>query len=288
VIRRAATGTFLTLAVATGACESHPTAPADAHRPRASIDAGPRSATHDAVADAGDGATSVAPGPTGSIEGRVFLDGPIQRGQPIQVASAWSSNPGCRDAALRYAQAFDITQPGPFPGALVFADAHERSAPSPQERRVVFRDCDIVPRVLFAHIRDHIVFHPDTRVQILPHVVGAGAAIDRLLIPGQPDIEIHVPGPGIFPVTVRTLPDWVTSRLIVLGNRFIDTTDTGGNYRITDIPPGRVLVHAWYPGAIEAREVVEIRANETAHADFHVHQAPARPLAPRDAGPVPP
>jgi hypothetical protein len=285
---------FAALAVAAGALQckeptsAHP-AP-DAGRARTPLDAGAPAHPHETPApDAAAPAVPPAPpGPTGSIEGRVFLDGPIQRGQPIQVAAAWTSHIGCRDAALRYAQPFDVTQPGPFPGALVFADAHEQAPPVPQDRQMVFRDCDILPRALFAHVHDRILFHPDTRVQILPHVVGGGAAIDRLLIPGQPDVEIHVPGAGIFPVTVRTLPDWVGSRLYVLGNRFIDTTDTAGHYRITDVPPGHVLVHAWYPGATESHIVVDVRANETASADFHVHQAPPRPTHAPPTGPIPP
>jgi hypothetical protein len=260
--------------------DAHVTPAAPAHDARTTTDA--------ATADA---APVVPAGPSGTIEGSVFLDGPIRRGPAIQVPSAWQNHPGCRDAALRYAWPFDTTTPGPFAGALVAAEAHTSAPVHPVDRVMTFRDCDIVPRALFAREGDRILFHPDTRQNHLPHITGSGASIDQVLIPGQADQEKRLPGPGRYPVTVRNLPEFVGGLLFVLPNRFIDTSDTQGHFRITDVPVGNVVVHAWYPGAVEARNVVAVRANETAQVEFHLHQAPSEtpnPPSRGDAGPVPP
>jgi hypothetical protein len=235
------------------------------------------------------------PGPTGTIEGTVYLDGPIRRSTTrLEVPPAWRNNPGCRDAALRYSQPFDISEPGPMPGALVFAEAREISPGPVREHRIIVRDCDIVPRITFATHRDRIVFHADTRMNHIPRILGVeGATIARVLVPGQPDLEVPTPTPGRYPITVQDLPEWVGGMLWVLGNRFIDTTDVQGHFRITDVPVGQVPVNAWYLGTTEAREIVTVRANQTTRVDFHLRQLPPRPAPPpqapvQDAGiPVP-
>jgi hypothetical protein len=179
-----------------------------------------------------------------------------------------------------------VTTPGPFPGALVAAEARETTPAPPTDRRFVFRDCDIQPRVIFARRNDRLYLHADTRLNHLPHLEGTGATVDQVLIPGQDDLHPNIPGPGQFPLSGRDMPRFAVALYMVLPNRFIDTTDATGHYRITDVPVGNVTVHAWYPGAVEAREVVAVRAGEVAHADFHVRQQPERPAAPspRDAG----
>lgn len=227
------------------------------------------------------------PGPTGTIEGTVYLEGPVRRTQQITISSPTLNTPACRDAARRYEFPFDVTQPGPFPGALVAVEALESAPPPTRELRLTFRECDIVPRVLFATTRDRIMLHLEASRPQLPHVIGAGTVIDQLLIPGQPDREQHFPGPGRYPVQVRGLPDWVQSLVFVLPNRFIDQTDTAGHFRITNVPVGNRMVHAWYPGAIEARRIVTVREGETTRVDFQLRQAPP-PALPSDAGPASP
>jgi len=271
-------------ALITAAACSHRAAPVTPH---------PAAAAHDAgtMAAAPDVAPPHPTGPTGNVEGTVFLDGPIRRGPPIQVPNAWQSHPGCRDAALRYAWPFDTTTPGVFPGALVAAEAHSDAPPHAIDRVMTFRDCDINPRALFAREGDRILFHADTRQNHLPHIQGSGSTIDQVLIPGQSDQEKHLPGPGRFPVTARDLPEFIGALLFVLPNRFIDTSDTQGHFRLTDVPVGNVVVHAWYPGTVEARNVVAITEGHTSTVEFHLHQAPEEPQPhgpTPDAGQVPP
>jgi hypothetical protein len=217
---------------------------------------------------------AVPAGPTGTVEAAVFLDGPLRPGPEIQVASTWASRPGCRDAARRYSQPFDVTSPGPFPGALVFVEAHESSQAPVRDVLITFRDCDIVPRVVFATNRDRIILHSDSRQSHLPTITGSGAAIDMLLGPTQRDIERHLPHAGRYPITTRDLPEYTQTLLFVLANRFMAAAGADGVGRVTDVPVGRHLVHAWYPGTLEAREVVEVREGQTAHVVFHLHQAP--------------
>lgn len=269
-------------------------APADSVRRPTAVASSRDAVVTDASADVY--VPAAPPGPTGTIEGTVYLDGPIRRvSLRLEVRPAWRNNPGCRDAALRYSQPFDVMRPGPFPGALVAAEARE-SAPAPVRDRVfVFRDCDVIPRVMFATQRDRIVFHPDTRLHHVPRIVGPGiqSPIAQVLIPGQPDQEKDIPRPGRYLITVQDLPEWVGAMLFVLPNRFIDQTDAQGRFRITEVPVGEVRVHAWYPGATEDQTTVTVRPGETTRVDFHLRQLPPAPppssSTVRDTGiPVPP
>jgi hypothetical protein len=219
----------------------------------------------------------------------VILDGPIRRNPALTVPPAWRDNRGGREAALRYSQPFEISEPGPMPGALVAAEARSDSPAPVRERRITFRDCDVVPRVTFATTSDRIVFHADTQLSHLPRLVGVESPILQALLPGQPDQVKTVPGPGSYPIVVSDLPEWAGGMLFVLANRFIDTTDVQGRFRLENVPVGNVTVHAWYLGTDEAREVVSVREGETTRVEFHLRQAPPRPTPPpapaNDAGP---
>jgi hypothetical protein len=142
-------------------------------------------------------------------------------------------------------------------------------------------------RVIFATLRDRIYFHADTRETHLPHIDGSEAVIDQALIPGQADLQRNVPRAGVYPVTVRSMPQFVRSALFVLPNRFIDTTDAQGHYRLSDVPVGNVVINAWYPGARPERVVVAIQAGQTATAYFHMHQEPERRAPPAGDSGIP-
>jgi hypothetical protein len=238
---------------------------------------------HDAGATSGDSSptptaiaipTATATGPTGVIAGTVFLDGPMPAPEPLTVPPSSASNPGCRDAARRYALPFDVVTPGPFAGALVTAEARAPGLGEPVRRRIAVRDCDITPRYIFAKENDVVLLGLDSQRSHLPHVGGIGATIDQLLIRGQPDRELNFPNPGTFPVQMRDLPEFVGAMVYRMRQRFIETTDAVGHFRIADVPVGDVPVNAWYPGTVAARSIAAVRVGQTTTLEFHLRPAP--------------
>jgi hypothetical protein len=246
------------------------------------------SATSTVVSDAGGagsadaasievpGGTGPVPGPTGTIEGVVLLDGPLPEPERIEVPTTFQSTPGCADAARRYAQPFDVTTPGPFPGALVSAEARAPGLGAPIPRRMSVRDCDITPRFIFAKENDPIYLALDSRRPHLPTIMGSGSSIDQLLIPGQPDRLLQFPGPGTFPVRIRDLPEFVGGMIYRLRQRFIDTTDIQGRFRIPEVPVASVVVNAWYPNVRQSQQTVTVVAGQTARLEFHLVAVPRR------------
>lgn len=220
------------------------------------------------------GAGSAVAGPTGTIEGTVFLDGPIPAGDPIELPAAFLGRRGCPDAARRYAQPFDITTPGPLGGVLVAAEARAPGLGPVVTRRIVVRDCDVAQRFIFAKENDIIELEAASRTPHLPVIVGAGESINQLLIPGQTPRRLVFPQPGEFPLTFRDLPEFVGAMVYRLRQRFIDTTDVAGRYRITDVPVGTININAWIPGARPSQLSVVVTAGQTTRQDFHLTAAP--------------
>lgn len=220
------------------------------------------------------GGNAPVEGPTGTIEGLVRIEGPLPAPQPIELPAAFSGKRGCADAARRYAQVFDVSSPGPIAGVLVAVEARAPGLGTPVVRRITVRDCDVVPRYLFAKENDIIELETIAHEPHLPVIVGTGETIHQLLIPGQSPRRLVFPSPGQFPITFRDLPPFVGAMVYRLRQRFIDTTDVQGHYRITEVPVGTVVVHAWIPGAVESRGTAVIRAGETTTLNFNLSPAP--------------
>ncbi|MDP3274597.1 MAG: carboxypeptidase-like regulatory domain-containing protein [Deltaproteobacteria bacterium] len=220
------------------------------------------------------GGSGPVQGPTGVLEGTVILDGPMPAPVRLEIPPTSASNPGCADAARRYGQAFDISTPGAIPGALVAVEARAPGLGAPVTRRIVVRDCDVVPRFVFAKENDPVLLSTSSRQSHLPTIVGSGASIDQLLIAGQADRVLSFPGPGTYPVRLRNLPEFVGAMIYRLRQRFIDTTDSAGHFRIAEIPVGEVSVNAWYPNAIADRRTVSIRDGQVTRVEFHIRPAP--------------
>ncbi len=206
----------------------------------------------------------------------MLLDGPLPAVERLELPAAFQSVPGCADAARRYSQPFEVSTPGPFPGALVSAEARAPGLGPPVTRRLVVRDCDVAPRFVFAKENDPVFLATESRRPHLPTIVGSGATIDQLLIPGQPDRPLQFPSPGTFPVRIRDLPEFVGAMVYRLRQRFIDTTDVQGRFRIADVPVGSVAVNAWYPGTIASRQVAVVSAGQVTRLEFHLVAAPIR------------
>jgi hypothetical protein len=243
-----------------------------------------RSADASAAASADADINSAAPvvpggngpveGPTGTIEGIVRIEGPLPAPQALELPAAFSGKRGCADAARRYAQVFDVSSPGPLGGVLVSAEARAPGLGTPVVRRITVRDCDVVQRYLFAKENDIIELETIAHAPHLPVIVGTGETINQLLIPGQNPRPLVFSTPGQFPITFRDLPPFVGAMVYRLRQRFIDTTDVQGHFRITEVPVGSVVVHAWIPGAVESRGTAVVRAGETTTLDFRLSPAP--------------
>lgn len=228
-----------------------------------------------AVAPEVPGGTAPVAGPTGTIEGIVRIEGPLPVAQPQELASAFSGKRGCPDAARRYAHAFDVSEPGPIGGALVTVEARAPGLGPSVTRRISVRDCDVVQRYLFAKENDVIELEAIGQGPHLPVIVGTGETINQLLIPNQAPRRLVFNSPGQYPITFRDLPPFVGAMIYRLRQRFIDTTDVQGHFRINEVPVGdTVIVHAWIPGAIESRETVAVRAGETTRVEFRLRPAP--------------
>lgn len=203
----------------------------------------------------------------------------------LTLTDAQRAMPGCVDAALRYAQPFDVSGPGPLPGALVAVEATDHEPGTPRDRRMTFRDCDVQPRVLFVSQNDRVYFHSDAHRPVLPHVRGTGNPIDQLIIPGANDVLITLPRRGEYPVNVQGMPPFVGAMIMVLPNRHIATTDGQGHFRLDEVPVGEHTINAWFIATQASRARVTVRPGEVTRVDLTLRYTPPPPRpAASDAG----
>ncbi|HBZ69497.1 MAG TPA: hypothetical protein DEP35_07115 [Deltaproteobacteria bacterium] len=67
--------------------------------------------------------------------------------------------------------------------------------------------------------------------------------------------------PGLVPVYCNIHPDMI-SYVVVLENDAFAVTAADGTFVISNVPPGRLTLNAWMPGAQRTSEDVEIRPGE--------------------------
>jgi hypothetical protein len=79
---------------------------------------------------------------------------------------------------------------------------------------------------------------------------------------------------SIVPGIVRVFCDihsHMSAFVLVFGHRYFATTDTDGNYRIDNIPPGTYTVAAWHEGDVrDSRTIVIPSQGGIVEQDFEV------------------
>jgi plastocyanin len=78
--------------------------------------------------------------------------------------------------------------------------------------------------------------------------------------------------PGLVPVYCNIHPDMI-SYVVVLENDAFAVTAADGTFVISNVPPGRLTLNAWMPGAQRTSEEVEIRPGEETPAALDLVQS---------------
>lgn len=143
----------------------------------------------------------------------------------------------------------------------------------------------------------YVIDHRD--LNFVPHVlvVRAGTTVQFKNSDGMPCRIYSISPAGIFvlsrqdskPVSVKfDRPAVIEIRcadhsrihayLIVKDNSYFALTDDKGNYRISDVPPGRYTLQAWYEGAPIKHRTVAVRAGKLT-VDFRASRIQRKEIA---------
>ena len=284
-------GVSATLVGAAG-CSRHDSTPATGEAPAASASVG------EATAEAGPSRSPIPKelvdavvnpehlpaysGPTGSVEGTIFVVGPSAPDVKIDVSQ-------CPAALDTYGKLFREGTPAAPNGPRPLADTvvivvgysrvvHPRKAAG--EARHDQRQLRDTPRAHHDDVRaaardsqsiDQIAFAPTIDSEVSPAVMMAAP-----LEMGDP-IRLYPRRPGHSGMGDIMQP-FVHQDLYVLRHPLHTVSDVNGHYRIDGVPVGKMTVRALHPTvASEAQAPIDIVANVVAKADLTLEYAPKAP-----------
>lgn len=81
--------------------------------------------------------------------------------------------------------------------------------------------------------------------------------------------DVMFPKPGVVEVYCHLHPN-MAATILVTPNRWYARSDSSGQYRIPDVPPGKYTVVAWHKSAGFFRKPIVVEAGRDAVADFFI------------------
>jgi hypothetical protein len=227
-------------------------------------------------------------GPTGSVEGTVFVQGP----PAPEIPQLDFRN--CPAAIDTYGKLFRAGSPRddglrPVADAVVVATGYSSYIPEKREaeRVAISVNCGYPSRTMALTFGQRLEIANDSRLGFAPVLSGTFHAATLIAPPGQngEPVKLYPPRPGHF-VLLDQLQPFVRETVVVLLQPLHTVSDLRGHYRIDRVPVGKLKVGAqldWIRS--EEQKDVEVRANVVENVDFVLTYAPdAGAIANWDSG----
>lgn len=218
-------------------------------------------------------------GPTGSVEGTVFVNGP----EPPDVPGVDAKS--CPAALDTYGKLFRVGPPRadglrPVADAVVVVTGYSNSfipAKGDAERVVIGANCGYSARTVAMTFGQRLEIANDSKLAFAPVLSGAPRAAIMIAPPlqnGDP-VRLYPPRPGHFMLGDQIQP-FVREVVLVLRQPLHAVTDRGGHYRIDGVPTGKLKVGADLEAiAGQEQKDVDVRPNVVEQVNFVLTYAPA-------------
>ena len=208
---------------------------------------------------------------SGSISGRVLIDGDVPRDSTITLAA--SEAPGVCGASVPDQS---LLHSGPTLGnAVVWVTDARAGRALPVERRfeIVHEHCLFTTRVITATVGSTINVRNEDPVEYRLRAVrdgGGGATNDTLGVFRMSDAGQVVPNdvmaksPGLVRIDCAQHP-WAKAWVAVFDHPYFAVTGTDGAFRIDSLPPGTYHLRVWHERAkAPVEQSVEVKAGSSA------------------------
>ena len=231
-------------------------------------------------------------GPTGSVEGTVFVTG------PVAAADGPTAYPLCKDgsAAATYGHGFregtapTAGAPRWLADAIVAITGYgSYFVPETKEaKEVVIDGCAFSARTYTLTFGQRLEVKNVSDAFWTPELDPKTTAVLMMAVPRGDSVKLFPKREGYYRLVDRDRK-WATADIYVLQHPLHAVTVREGKYRIDGIPVGKVKVNATHPhlGKSEAVQDVEIKADAVAHVDLTLENntpPPPPPASPSDGG----
>ncbi len=213
-------------------------------------------------------------GPTGSVEGTIWIQGDPAPDIPGMDFSR------CPAAIDTYGKLFRAGPPAadgrrPLADAVIVLVGYtgfylpERG---PAEQVAISANCGYPTRTLAMTFGQRLEVANDSKLPFAPHLTGLFQAAVMIAPPGRngDPVKIYPPKPGHY-LLLDTMQPYVREDVFVLRQPLHAVSDVAGHYRIDDVPVGKLTASASLPVIDkESHADVEVRANVVEHVDLVV------------------
>ncbi len=216
-------------------------------------------------------------GPTGAVEGVVYVTGPSAPEAPPSGTYAL-----CPAAARTRAKLFREAAPTsdgrrPLGDALVAVTGYHGFylAERHEAREVIIDDCAAAPRTIDVTIGQRLEFINRTNALFAPSIEAEPTIAVMAAGKATGPIQLYPQKPGYFALRDLLGGAFASADLYVLLHPLHAVSDSSGHFRIEGVPVGKLQAFARLPSIRrESAAPVEVRAGETAHIDLTIAYAP--------------
>ena len=205
-------------------------------------------------------------GPTGTIEGRVRVEGPRA---PQMQGKGYSR---CPEAEAMYGSLFREGAVGEGRGladVVVAVTGYKGFVPELREaRRIVFERCSFGSRTVTMTFGQRLEVVNRSRLMVGPSLLQAPSPALLIAPPeehGDP-VKLYPPHPGYFTLADRMGSDFLWVDVYALLHPLHTVSDEAGRFRISGVPVGRVQVHGRL-AALETEATEEVNVTEGAMSE---------------------
>jgi hypothetical protein len=212
-------------------------------------------------------------GPTGSVEGTVFVYGPDSPEVPdLNVKS-------CPAALDTYGKRFRSGGPRGPNGERPLADAvvvvtgytdYFVPAKSEAESVTIGANCGYPQRTIAMTFGQRLEISNDSKIVFAPLLSGVTRAAVMIAPPGRAGdpVKLYPPRPGHYVLGDQIQP-FVNEVLLVLRQPLHAVTYLAGHYRIDGVPVGKLKIGAQHEAVgAESQRSIDVRANVVEQANF--------------------
>ncbi len=209
---------------------------------------------------------------TGTIVGRVLLEGPAPRVAPVPV---WKHREHCGDE--RVPAALRLGPGGAVADALVVLEGEDlpRSA-GPGRVTLDNRDCEFAPRVQVAAVGSDLdVLSSDSILHTAHAYLDRRETLFHVALPVFLSRKsVHLGRPGLVSVECDVGHTWMRAYIWVTATRSAVVTDAAGRFRLDGVPPGRYRARVWHEILGERTVDVEVAAGQKATVAVRYRASP--------------
>ncbi len=216
----------------------------------------------------------IDPATAGTIDGKIRFTGARPAAKPIDM----SDDPAC--VAAHHGKPHDdsliVGSKGGLANVFLFIEKglEGKRFEVPASPVVINQTgCWFVPRVLGIQVNQPLqVLNSDPVTHNIHPMAVVNREWNHSQGAGDPPIERHFTQPEIMIPIKCNIHSWMHAFIGVVSSPYFAFSDSAGQFKIPNLPPGTYTIAAWHEKFGVQRQTITIAPSGTAHVSFNFHE----------------